>query len=994
MANFLDTQVDARRMADLLADYDRRLKALERTTQAAHTSIEGGAMEIYDEEGQLRGSVGVQEDGTVAVVAVNAAPPPTPLAPTVEPVLAGLVAGWDGQWADSYTTPSDVSHVQIHVGASADFTPTASTLAATITSPGGAKATLALDGYGPVWVRLVAVNTAALAGPVSAATQGTPRQAVAQDLIEGIITETQLAENAVSRAALQVGAVGHNELAIGTGNLFPDASFEGAFTDRLLAGTSQWTLTDGNGSPRALRTTSPGPDPLSVSLLITELPVSPGDRLFLAFDYRASADWAGDSLRLYLRWQDATGTVLGYGTAIAAPTPGAGWGRISRQVQAPADTVTATVWVQSFQASAGAADFDNAEIRTVIGAGMVLAESIGALEIAAESITGNHMVTKTLTAREVQALSLTGNELAANSITAGKIAAGSVETPHLSVGAVLPEHVAVGAGTNLVPDPGFETAATAQAIVAAGAPWSLVPGNRSGVGIRLDCSAPEPVSFTLPVATVPVLAANQFQIGIDLLVSDDLAAQAVKILARWENTAGTVLGYGVAETRAPEAGVWQRITGQVAAPQGATQAVICLEATEATAGAVVFDNAETVPIFGRVSGGARAELGPQGLRLFDEGGDTAVSLVTGMPQYLTLRSGGQAVATIDTEGNAGFSDLNVAGQLTVGGDPVTALLGQQARGLVAIDYQAGSRRTTSSEYGFVELAFDADPKRMYRIVFDARANPSKAGGEIQLRLRDGGGAAATISSPQLQFSNHHMALGNSLRVRLECIRSGAALGAGLHRLLLTFQNAYGPADQYVDLYGTSSSPGYLYVEDIGAYVPETGRYNTGGGSTEPPVRTYTKTYTASWSGSYAKRSGYNAYYNSACLQGYYSSNNGTQAALVGFPAALASDLSGATIEKAEVYLYFEHWYSASGGKAVIKAHSHASRPAKFSSDSESKTISWSRNQGKWVDITSVFDSTKWRGIALDPNSTSRTYYGRARGAGQTYPPKLRVTYTK
>ena len=80
--------------------------------------------------------------------------------------------------------------------------------------------------------------------------------------------------------------------------------------------------------------------------------------------------------------------------------------------------------------------------------------------------------------------------------------------------------------------------------------------------------------------------------------------------------------------------------------------------------------------------------------------------------------------------------------------------------------------------------------------------------------------------------------------------------------------------------------------------------------------------------------------------------------------------------------------------AVIKAHKHTSRPSTFSSDSESQTVSWARNEGKWVDITAVFDSTSWRGIALDPNSTSSTTYGRARGFGQTNAPKLRVTYTR
>ncbi|MGW2496274.1 hypothetical protein ACWCV2_17450 [Streptomyces pseudogriseolus] len=815
MANFLDIQTDARRFAQVLADLDKRLQDLERTSQAGYRSIDGGSLDIYDGEGTLRGSVGVQEDGSVAVVVVNSDPPPTPTPPTIEPVLAGLVVTWDGQWDDSYSTPADYERMQVHVGLAPDFTPDQTTLSATISNRVGGSVTVATATYDTAHVRLVAVNTAGLTSPPSAAVAGTPKQ------VDG-----------------------------------PDLS----------------ALLD---------------------------------------------------LAVWLKDESVPGSKL-------------------------------------------------------------VKETIGADLLAANSVV----------AGKVDAGAIGARELKAQSVTAGKIAAGAVETPHISVGAVRPDQIAVGQGTNLVPDPSFETAATANTIAAQGAPWALAPGNRTGVGILCDCTADVPAYFTLPLATVPVLPGAQFWLGSDVLVSDDFAAQAVKILARWESVTGEVLGYGVVEATTPEPGRWQRITGQVAAPQGTVQAVLCLEASAATRGWAVWDNAEATTIFGRVSGGARAEVGPQGVRLFDDAGDEAVSLVTGQPQFLTLRSGGTAVATIDDQGNASFSDVNVAGGLTVGGEPITTFLGAGPRGLVAIDYQASSVTGGTSEIGFVELGFEAETDRMYRVVLDALANPSAAGGQIQMRLRDGGGGKPTITSTQLQLVAYPMPIAAPQRVRLEHVIDGRSLGAGLHRLLITFRCVNGPSGQTVNLYGSPSGVGFLYVEDVGPSVPETGGYNTGGGTEPDPVRKYTKTYTASWSGSYANRSGYNSYYGAKCMQGYYSGTNGVQAALIGFPAALATDLSGATIQKAEVYLYADHWYNAAGGSAVIKAHSHTSRPAKFSSDSEAKVVSWRRNEGKWVDITSVFDSTKWRGIALDPNSTNRTYYGSFRGAGQTYPPKLRVTYTK
>ncbi|MFF9204263.1 hypothetical protein ACF1AE_21080 [Streptomyces sp. NPDC014986] len=757
---------DLARLAGRIANLERLISQQSRTSQLAYSSIEDGAVEVYDVGGSLRAVIGQQPDGTSGVVAVNGPRPPIPSAPQAEPVLGGLRITWDGAFADAGTVaPLDLSRVQVHLLTSEDAEPDVMWPAATIEAASGASVTIATNYYNDVWVRLVAVNTSGTPSAASAATRSAARRAAAGDVGNGAIQE-------------------------------------------------------------------------------------------------------------------------------------------------------------------------------------------------------------------------------------GHIAVGAIVTPHLAVGAVTPDQIAVGQGTNLIPDPGFESAATANTIAAAGAPWALAPGNRTGVGVLCDCTADIPTYFTLPLATVPVLPGQQFVLGTDLLVSEDLAAQAVKILARYESAAGTVLGYGVVEATAPEAGRWQRITGQVAAPQGATQAVLCLEASAATRGWAVFDNAEATAIFGRVTGGPRAEVGPQGVRLYDETGEEAVSLVTGEPQYLTLRNDGTAVATIDDEGNASFADVNVAGGLTVGGEPISTFLGDRPRGLVAIDYQTAAVTGGGTELGFVELAFTAEADRMYRVVFDAIANPSAAGGEVQLRLRDGGAGKPTISSPQLQLATHHLAIGNSKRVRLELVRSSRTLGVGLHRLLLSFKCQYGPSGQTVDLYGSANSPGVMYVEDVGPYIPETGGYNTGGGTEPDPVRQYTKTYTASWSASYANRSGYNAYYGAKCMQGYYSSTNGIQAALIGFPAALGTDLAGATIQKAEIYLYAEHWYYASGGSAVIKAHSHTSRPAKFSSDAESKTVTWRRNEGKWVDVTSVFDSTKWRGIALDPNSTNKTYYGAFRGAGQTYPPKLRVTYTK
>ncbi|GAA2439928.1 hypothetical protein [Streptomyces glaucus] len=1009
MANFLDDQTDAKRLAQLLDDYDRRLQALERSTQASYTSIEGGSLDIYDDEGVLKGSVGVQPDGGVALVPVNAAPPPTPTAPTVQPVLAGLLIGWDGQWDDAYTTPSDFSLVQVHVGAAADFTPDVTTQAATITAPLGGTVTIAVEGYTPVFVRLVGQNTAAVAGPPSTAVEGVPRQAVPQDLIDGIVTETKLADEAISAAKVKLGAIGAAQLALGVGNLAPDPSFEGPLTAQLITGAPDWTLVEpGRDSARALSVDCTSATRTWKNLELARLPVLPGERHYLAVDAKVSADFDGAGAKAFLRYEDSAGAVVGWGVADMPLVPGGDWVRPAVQGLAPPATATAVLVVEASEVIAGRAWFDNIELRTVVAGGMVVAGSVTATELAANSVTAEKIVALGVTAEKIAALavtaekiaamSVTADKLAANAVTASKILAGTIDATHIKAGSLTADRLALGTDGNVIADPSFEGAVSDQR-VAGSTYWSIVtPGNGTPRALQVNAANTAAITRSMTLATLPAVPGQKLWLSMDYLASADWDGVRISLYGQWLDAAGTILGYSTVTTGDGLAvkGAWTTLSGAptAAAPTGTTQLRVACSSVDATAGTVQYDNAVCRIVLASGVSGARAEISPRGLQLFDDAGDEAVALVTGRPNYLTLSTDGVPVATIDQDGGAGFQRLTVADSLTVGGADWTTHLDQLARGIQAITFPNSTRTASGTEMGYVELVCDIDATRMYRVVFAARANPSVSGGELQLRLRDGGTTAPKITSTQRYIAVHPMPSGTSFTARLEYNVAGRSLGAGTHRFLLTFANALGPSGQTLDLYAGSDNPGYLYVEDTGPYIPTTGGYNDGGGTVTQPPTKYTKTYACAWSGSYSNRSSYNSYFGNSCYQGYYSSTNGVQAALIGFPSSLGTDLSGAKIEKAEVYLYFDHWYANAGGRAVIKAHKHTSRPSTFSCDAESQTISWARNEGKWVDITSVFDSTSWRGIALDPNSTSSTYYGRARGYGQTNPPKLRVTYTK
>lgn len=1312
MSSFnLDKREKAKQFASYFKQLEDRLAALERSNQLNNASIEGGSLDIYDDEGTLKGSVGVQPDGGVALVPVNTTPPPTPTPPVIESKLAGLTVGWDGAWTDAAEAPSDFSLVQVHLGTTETFEPSVITQVGTITAPLGGTVTVGTEGYTSVWVRLVAANTAAVTGPPSTAVEGKPRQAVSEDLVDGMVTDVKLAQNAVTAAKIALGAVGstaladgavledklakaavtvgkiangavlinalggalsdsaaqryvdtmndpaawtvtdkgtggvwdyrsgvadaptsqnvgqatgynrlqgttaipyepgvlyrlsarvrltgpvgatetfyvgvagigadgktlvnrngtagspnshyyvaasgkpittadgwvtvvgfvkdraavgstgpnndprnpgvvHNdvrflapyvwlnynglggtstsvmqvdcvtlealktgivdsvnitagavntaalaadavtagkiaadaisarelqansvtasELAAGSvtanavaagaittdkltvtggSNILPDPSFEGAVTASLVLGISYAAQdkTKGNGSAASVKIDCRSATAIYRAVPLTLIPVLAGDQLYLGADYYLSADWAGSGVNIHTRWEDASGTILGYGVAGTPGTPAVGtWGRVSGTFTAPAGTVRASIRIEAAQVTAGDVWFDNAALRPLVPGVQIADGSITAPKILAGSITTDKLIALSVTAEKIAslaittdklaALSITADKMAVNSVTATAIAAGAIDATHIKAGAITADRLSLGTDGNLIADPSFEGAiSTGRASTSTY--WSIVsPGNNTPQALQVNAANPTAVTRSMTLATVPGMPGQKLWLAIDYYASTDWNGLRVSLYGQWLDTAGNILGYSTVTTgdNAAVKGAWTTLSGvpDDAAPAGTTQLRIACSTVNSSVGTVQYDNAKARIVLASGFAGARSEISPRGLQLFDDNGEEAVSLLTGRPNYLTLSADGLPVATIDQTGGAYFQSLAVADTLTVGGDPLVTVLDQRPRGIISYGVPATTVTATGTELGYFELPVTIESGRMYRIKFHATADfDNNNDGEARLYLRDGGTATPTITSTLRQ----HVILtpshtGRYWTAELEYIVPGSTLGAGLHRFLLSFENSGSTSGTTFELgLPTTGRSCVFYAEDIGPEIPKTGGYNTGGGTATPPVVQYTKTYSATWSGSYSNRGSYNSYWGNSCYQGYYSSTNGMQASLIGFSSSLGTDLSGATIQKAEVYLYFDHWYYNNGGSAVIKAHGFTSRPSTFSCDPESKTISWAKNEGKWVDITSVFDSTKWRGIALDPNNSSLTYYGRARGYGQTNPPKLRVTYTK
>lgn len=206
-------------------------------------------------------------------------------------------------------------------------------------------------------------------------------------------------------------------------------------------------------------------------------------------------------------------------------------------------------------------------------------------------------------------------------------------------------------------------------------------------------------------------------------------------------------------------------------------------------------------------------------------------------------------------------------------------------------------------------------------------------------------------------------------------------------------NASGVATYSVAVSATYSYRA-VYVPS-GAYLASTSGTVT---VTAKVKKSATKTVNCSWSRSYQgdgdARSGI-----AECYQGYYSSTNGNQRSLVGFPSLGLP--AGSTVTKAEVYLYAAHWGDSGGGTAVIGDHNYSSPPASYTSGGNQDVIrqAWSsKTGGKWITLGSSqaarFGAGTAKGVILGPGPTTSTlaYYGYFNGNGQSSEPQLKVTY--
>lgn len=382
-----------------------------------------------------------------------------------------------------------------------------------------------------------------------------------------------------------------------------------------------------------------------------------------------------------------------------------------------------------------------------------------------------------------------------------------------------------------------------------------------------------------------------------------------------------------------------------------------------------------------------------GWRIARDGTATFYNLVIGSPNF-----------TIDENGDAVFNVLNAA-QILLNGSNLESQLEDYPLGIIALTTITGN----SAAYTGTEIVAgriivpNVSGNRQYviggsNLHFDSQAVTTidRMNLSVYMKWNSPAGAADTLLWSHQERVTNSTPFDQDIEFR-HPFQVSPPNGNGVDdlHLALTFESEDTTAAG-LRMQGTTGSR--LYTEDIGLAITY-GNYDLGTGVS--PIQTYTKTYSANGSASFQSNGTNRGVAD--CFQGFYSSTNGNQFSMIAFPyATIASDLSGATITKTELYLNNNHFYSNSGGTAIIGTHNQTSVSGNHSSSQVNDNLdteAFTLGQAKWFTVTNTignaFKSGTAKGIALGPGpSNSQSYYGYFAGNGQSGEPQLRITYQK
>jgi hypothetical protein len=428
--------------------------------------------------------------------------------------------------------------------------------------------------------------------------------------------------------------------------------------------------------------------------------------------------------------------------------------------------------------------------------------------------------------------------------------------------------------------------------------------------------------------------------------------------------------------------------------------------------------------------GGATEITAAGLRLFDDQGTEIVAIVNNRPTLLSITDPeGNILASFKPDGSMTALTGSFNNDITVKGRPLVGKFGDSIPFDIRVtddpdrDYDADpvgiieaySKGTVqwqifdpvdlektvanNGTYVLYDVAFDVEPGRQYTFFQSAITVAGTVGTTVGLLMRyTTNNAIPGTGSTVLTRAYSDIGSTGNTTVSIPPGRLFNGIPGQQQVRVAGILYAFG-GSMTVEAFESFT----VGIMDLGATKVAEGRLvdstaATSGGSN------ITKTYVTEWKASSSESYGaFGARSEANLFQGYYSGNQGHQWASIVFGSAngtggqpgvsVATAMTGATLKKAEVWLRNAQWYYNAGGTAVIRAQTSTSLISSTPAGT-AKNFDWEEGQGKWVDITSIATSGI-RGVTLGKApSTSKTYYGQFSNHSSSYPPKLRLTYSK
>lgn len=159
-------QKQAEWLADKLASQDRKIANLASRGDLALSSIEDGAIQEKDLDGNLVATVGKQHDGSHVQVPYTGPKPAAPVAPSLKAVPGVVEVRWSGKFTGDAVSAMDFKHVAVHISTTPVVDTTPTTQVATIRGELGDVATVTAA-EGMLYVALVAWSAAGKASDAS-----------------------------------------------------------------------------------------------------------------------------------------------------------------------------------------------------------------------------------------------------------------------------------------------------------------------------------------------------------------------------------------------------------------------------------------------------------------------------------------------------------------------------------------------------------------------------------------------------------------------------------------------------------------------------------------------------------------------------------------------------------------------------------------------------------------------------------------------------------